>query len=71
MTSVYSTVVAKAKDLKAEKNGGKLNGLADICIIVPENETFMLQELHLQFTTLSVWKLKKPFGLNNLADSER
>ena len=29
------------------KNGGKLKGLADICIIVPQNETFMIQELHL------------------------
>lgn len=48
---VYPTVVAKAKGLKTialtGKNGGKLKGLADICIIVPQNETFMIQELHL------------------------
>ena len=48
---IYPTVVAKAKGLKTialtGKNGGKLNGLADICIIVPQNETFMIQELHL------------------------
>ena len=46
-----SAVVAKAKGLKTialtGKNGGKLKGLADICIIVPQNETFMIQELHL------------------------
>ena len=46
-----STVVAKAKGLKTialtGKNGGKLKDLADICIIVPQNETFMIQELHL------------------------
>lgn len=48
---VYPTVVAKAKGLKTialtGKNGGKLKALADICIIVPQNETFMIQELHL------------------------
>lgn len=48
---VYPTVVAKAKGLKTialtGKNGGKLKELADICIIVPQNKTFMIQELHL------------------------
>lgn len=48
---VYPTVVAKAKGLVTialtGKNGGKLKGLADICIVVPQNETFMIQELHL------------------------
>ena len=48
---IYSTVVAKAKGLKTialtGKTGGKLKDLADICIIVPQNETFMIQELHL------------------------
>ena len=48
---VYPTVVAKAKGLKTialtGKTGGKLKALADICIIVPQNETFMIQELHL------------------------
>ncbi len=28
-------------------NGGKLNEVADICIIAPESETFKIQELHL------------------------
>lgn len=48
---VYSTVVAKAKGLKTialtGKNGGRLKTLAEICIVVPQNETFMIQELHL------------------------
>lgn len=48
---IYPTVVAKAKGLitiaLTGKNGGKLKGLADICIVVPQNETFMIQELHL------------------------
>ena len=29
------------------KDGGKLKDLADICIRVPETETFKVQELHL------------------------
>ena len=29
------------------QNGGKLKNLADICICVPETETFKVQELHL------------------------
>ena len=48
---VYPAVVAKAKGLVTValtgKNGGKLKELADISIIVPQNETFMIQELHL------------------------
>lgn len=48
---IYPTVVAKAKGLTTialtGKNGGKLKNLADICIIVPQNETFKIQELHL------------------------
>lgn len=48
---VYPTVVAKAKGLMTValtgKDGGKLKGIADICIVVPEKETFKIQELHL------------------------
>ena len=29
------------------KTGGKLKGIADICICAPETETFKIQELHL------------------------
>ncbi len=48
---VYATVVARAKGLMTValtgRDGGKLKGIADISIIVPEHETFMIQELHL------------------------
>src|SRR5574344_717421 len=48
---VYAMVVAKAKGLKtialSGKTGGKIAKLADAAIVVPENETFKIQELHL------------------------
>lgn len=48
---IYATVVAKARGLKTialtGKSGGKIKNLADITIIVPSNETFMIQEYHL------------------------
>lgn len=48
---VYATVVAKAKGLVTValtgRDGGKLKNLADISIIVPQKETFKIQELHL------------------------
>lgn len=48
---VYAMVVAKAKGLKTialtGRDGGKLKDLADTSIIVPEQETFKIQELHL------------------------
>ena len=43
--------VAKGLGLKVialtGKTGGKLKGVADICICVPETETYKIQELHL------------------------
>ena len=48
---VYATVIAKAKGLMtlalSGKGGGKLKHLADISIVVPQTETYMIQELHL------------------------
>lgn len=48
---VYAAALAKAKGLctitLTGKNGGKLAKLCDISIVVPQNETFMIQELHL------------------------
>ena len=48
---VYAMVVAKAKGLKTialtGRDGGKLKSIADISIIVPEYETYKIQELHL------------------------
>ena len=43
--------VAKAKDVKiiglTGRKGGKLRQAADVCICVPEDETYKIQELHL------------------------
>lgn len=48
---VYATKVAKAMGLTVialtGQDGGKLRRLADICIAVPETETFKVQEFHL------------------------
>lgn len=47
----YALVTAKAMGMKVigltGKNGGKLGQYADTAIIVPEQETFKIQELHL------------------------
>lgn len=47
----YAAVMAKARGLKvillSGKSGGKLRGIADVSIIVPENETYKIQERHL------------------------
>ncbi len=50
--NIYAAVkVAKALGLKVigltGSAGGKLKALADVCICVPETETFKVQELHL------------------------
>lgn len=50
--NVFGAVkVAKALGIKVigltGATGGKLNGVADICIKAPETETFKIQELHL------------------------
>ena len=50
--NVYNAcVVAKAKGLKiiglTGKTGGKLKEISDCTIVVPNDETFMIQELHL------------------------
>ncbi|MCR5003203.1 MAG: SIS domain-containing protein [Bacteroidales bacterium] len=48
---LYAATVAKAKGMKVIGLTGKadspLSKMADICIQVPRNETFMIQELHL------------------------
>lgn len=46
-----ATVVARALDIKVigltGASGGELAKVADVCIKVPETETYMIQELHL------------------------
>ena len=48
---MYAAVTAKAKGMQAVgltgKDGGKLAGIADAAVIVPEMETYKIQELHL------------------------
>lgn len=48
---LYAAFTAKAKGLKVIGLTGaresKLNDIADVCIRVPETETYMIQELHL------------------------
>ncbi|MPN59350.1 Phosphoheptose isomerase [bioreactor metagenome] len=48
---LYAAIVAKAKGMKVlgmtGEGGGLLKDLCDVCIRVPEKETFKVQELHL------------------------
>ena len=48
---MYAAVMAKAKGMQVVgltgKDGGKLAGIADAAVIVPEMETYKIQELHL------------------------
>lgn len=48
---IYAAMVAKAKGLKVigltGERQSELSRLADVCIRVPETETYMIQELHL------------------------
>lgn len=48
---VYAAIVARAKGIKTVflggGTGGKLKELADVSVIVPERETYKVQELHL------------------------
>lgn len=48
---MYAAVTAKAKGMQVVgltgKDGGKLAGIADAVVIVPEMETYKIQELHL------------------------
>ena len=60
---VYATVVAKAKGLVTValtgRDGGKLKNLADISIVVPQKETFKIQEfinsLFIIFNLNDIW----------------
>ena len=48
---LYASAVAKAKKLRVigltGASGGKLKSFTDVCICVPETETYKIQELHL------------------------
>ena len=48
---LYAAVTAKAKGLKVigllGRDGGRIRGYCDTAVVVPEQETFKIQELHL------------------------
>lgn len=64
---LYAAVVAKAKGLKivglTGQKKSRLSALADVCIRVPETETYKIQELHLPvYHTLCLMLEEKFFG---------
>ncbi len=48
---LYACTVAKAKGMKviglAGRDGGRLREMSDVAVVVPEEETYKIQELHL------------------------
>jgi len=65
---INAAVVAKAKKLKVigltGKNGGRLKDYCDVCICVPEVETFKVQELHLPvYHCLALMLEERMFGI--------
>jgi len=67
---VYAAITAKAKGLKVIGLTGsresKLSKLADVCICVPETETYKIQELHLPvYHCLCLMLEDKFFGTTN------
>jgi len=66
---IYAAIVAKAKGVKiiglTGSKESKLSALADICIQVPETETYKIQELHLPvYHCLCLMLEDKFFGQN-------
>ncbi len=64
---LYAATVAKAKGLKVIAltggNGGKLKELADVSVIVPEKETYKIQEFHLPiYHTICLMLEERFFG---------
>lgn len=65
---IYAAEVAKAMGMKVVgltgMSGGKLKDICDVCVIVPEKETFKIQELHLPvYHALSLEIEKKMFSV--------
>lgn len=62
---IYAAEVAKAKGMYTVgltgKSGGKLKDLCDVCIKVPEKDTFKVQELHLPVYHALCLELEKGF----------
>jgi D-sedoheptulose 7-phosphate isomerase len=69
----YAAITAKAKGMKVigliGKDGGKLKNISDVSIVVPENETYMIQELHLPvYHCLCLMLEDKFFSWNKYAE---
>ena len=62
---LYAATVAKAKGLKVigltGANESKLSAIADVCVRVPQTETYMIQELHLPVYHWFCLKLEETF----------
>lgn len=62
---MYAAVTARAKGMKVigltGRDGGKLGAFADISIIVPKQETYQIQELHLPVYHALCLMLEKRF----------
>ena len=62
---LYAAAVAQAKKLKVialtGADGGKIKTYADVCICVPETETYKIQELHLPVYHLLCMMLEDHF----------
>ena len=70
---VYAAITAKAKGLKVIGLTGsresKLSKLADVCIRVPETETYKIQELHLPvYHCLCLMLEERFFGATDFTD---
>ena len=67
---IYAAVMAKAKGMKVialtGRTGGTLNDIADVTIMAPESETFMVQELHLPIYHCLCLLLENEFFNNDL-----
>ena len=67
-----AAIVAKAIGISVVgltgQNGGKLKELADVCVCVPETETYRIQELHLPIYHAWCMMLEEHFFGNNSAE---
>ena len=71
---IYAAITAKAKGLKVIGLTGsresKLSKLADVCIRVPETETYKIQELHLPvYHCLCLMLEERFFGHTDITDN--
>ncbi|MBS4936894.1 MAG: SIS domain-containing protein [Lachnospiraceae bacterium] len=62
---IYAALTARAKDmpvvLLSGKDGGKLRAIADVSIVVPNQKTYQIQELHLPIYHVLCLQLEDKF----------